>query len=127
MADGNCAFLGKTENCAQAFNTVGFPLPKMCNPADHYIFTLAVRPGKEAQCREKVDKITAVYRGSDEYTEQQNMIEDLMNNPTSSKFMEKPKKKGSVCAYISSLPLDLSLGESSRQPKETRAPSYWNW
>lgn len=32
----------------------GHPCPNNYNPADHFVITLAIEPGQETQCREKI-------------------------------------------------------------------------
>ena len=57
MAEGRVAFFGSLEESKGFFSRIGFANPTDYNPADHYIQTLAVRPGKEAECKERVKKI----------------------------------------------------------------------
>ena len=60
MAEGKCVFLGESKDCFQIFANAGFPTPENYNPFDHYIFTLAVVPGREMQCKAKVSKVSVV-------------------------------------------------------------------
>jgi len=41
-------------------------VPRNYNPADHYVQTLAIVPGKEESCRARVKSITTVYEASPE-------------------------------------------------------------
>ncbi|XP_077978606.1 protein white-like [Glandiceps talaboti] len=61
MAEGRVAFLGSTSDALKHFSSIGFTCPTNYNPADFYIQTLAIVPGKERQCREKVEKICNCY------------------------------------------------------------------
>jgi len=45
---------------------MGHPVPEMYNPADHYVQALAIVPGKEDSCREKMRAITDAYDNSPE-------------------------------------------------------------
>jgi len=41
-------------------------MPSNYNPADHYVQTLAIVPGDEVNCRERVEAITSKYKLSPE-------------------------------------------------------------
>ncbi|XP_070566509.1 protein white-like [Ptychodera flava] len=64
MAEGRVAFLGSTSDALKHFSSIGFTCPTNYNPADFYIQTLAIVPGKEQQCRDKVEKICDAYDSS---------------------------------------------------------------
>ena len=53
VAEGETAFIGPSEQAQKFFAESGHSCPPNFNPADHYIFTLAIRPGNEEKCREK--------------------------------------------------------------------------
>jgi len=57
MAEGRVAYLGKTDEAQKFFSGLNFPCPLHFNPADHYVHTLAIVPGKEESCRERVRQI----------------------------------------------------------------------
>ena len=40
--------------CALYISSLGYSCPELYNPADFFVFTLAIVPGKEEECREKV-------------------------------------------------------------------------
>ena len=44
MAEGKCAFIGLSKDCAATFDKAGYPCPENYNPSDHYVFLLAVSP-----------------------------------------------------------------------------------
>ena len=44
----------------------GFPCPAQYNPADHWVETLAVVPGQEEHCRNRLAKITDQFERSEE-------------------------------------------------------------
>ena len=49
-------------------------------------------PGKEANCREKVAKITEAYHDSPEYAELRTKVAELMESPESDSFKRKVRK-----------------------------------
>ena len=53
MSEGQIVFLGESSAGLDFFARYGMPCPFNYNPADHYIFTLAIRPGEEDACRNK--------------------------------------------------------------------------
>lgn len=57
MAEGRVAFLGKTDEAQTFFSGLNFPCPLNFNPADHYVHVLAVAPGNEDSCRNRVRQI----------------------------------------------------------------------
>ena len=51
---------------ARAFiEMAGYPCPPNYNPADHILYTLAIVPGEEDRCREKIKRICDDYDSSD--------------------------------------------------------------
>ena len=76
MANGRCAYSGPCKDALTFFRSVGKPCPENFNPADHYIFTLAMIPGQEEECREKVAMITDKFAASDEAKVVANTIEE---------------------------------------------------
>ncbi|XP_045170130.2 protein white-like [Mercenaria mercenaria] len=57
MAEGRVAFLGDAEGALSFYKGIGYPCPMNYNPADFYIMTMAVVPGKEKECKEKIEAI----------------------------------------------------------------------
>ena len=55
VAEGQCAYTGSCANALGFFKSINYPCPTNFNPADHYIFTLAIVPGEEEECRRRVD------------------------------------------------------------------------
>ena len=43
----------------------GFPCPLNFNPADHYLHTLAIVPGEEGLCREKIANVCDAFEESE--------------------------------------------------------------
>ena len=65
MAEGRVSYLGQAKAAAKLFESVGFACPSNFNPADHYIRTLAIVPGKERECRKRVRKLCEAYERSE--------------------------------------------------------------
>ncbi|XP_068245737.1 protein white isoform X1 [Palaemon carinicauda] len=68
MAEGRVAFLGEVDAAYQFFNRIGLPCPPNYNPADFFISTLAVQPGKEENCRKAITTICDEFVKSEEGT-----------------------------------------------------------
>ncbi|CAL4079531.1 unnamed protein product, partial [Meganyctiphanes norvegica] len=66
MAEGRVAFLGEVDACYQFFKKCGIPCPPNYNPADFFISTLAVQPGKEDNCRRAIHTICDEFAKSDD-------------------------------------------------------------
>lgn len=54
LAEGRVAFTGRSSEALEFFNRINLRCPQNYNPADFFIQQLAIMPGKEAECREKV-------------------------------------------------------------------------
>ncbi|XP_071526746.1 protein white isoform X2 [Panulirus ornatus] len=66
MAEGRVAFLGEVDAAYQFFNRIGLPCPPNYNPADFFISTLAVQPGKEESCKKAITMICDEFIKSEE-------------------------------------------------------------
>ena len=56
MAEGRTAYLGDVGTANKFLETCGFPCPANYNPADHWVETLALVPGREQQSRQRLDQ-----------------------------------------------------------------------
>ncbi|XP_012935669.1 protein white [Aplysia californica] len=56
--------MGKSDEAFDFFNRLNYPCPRNFNPADHYILTLAIVPGKEEECRRKTNAICDTFTES---------------------------------------------------------------
>ncbi|XP_076458336.1 protein white-like [Babylonia areolata] len=57
MAEGRVGFMGSSSQAMAFFGSLNYLCPNNFNPADFYVLTLAVVPGKEEECRNKVNAI----------------------------------------------------------------------
>ncbi|XP_042213035.1 protein white-like [Homarus americanus] len=55
MGEGRVAYLGSTSEAVAFFSGLGKNCPKNFNPADFFISTLAIEPGREEECLKFVD------------------------------------------------------------------------
>ena len=67
VSEGEIVYMGESQAALNYFARAGMPCPTNYNPADHYIFTLAIRPGNEEACRATCQKLIAFYKRSDDY------------------------------------------------------------
>lgn len=74
MAEGKTAFLGPINEALHFFASQGMPCPPNYNPADFYIFTLAVVPGQEAETKKKIGAICDNYEASDARRHVENIV-----------------------------------------------------
>ncbi|KAJ8024417.1 Protein white [Holothuria leucospilota] len=61
LSNGKTVFLGKVKDALTFLSTLGYDSPKNYNPADFMVETLAIVPGMEAECFQKVGKITDAF------------------------------------------------------------------
>ncbi|XP_060597874.1 protein white-like [Ruditapes philippinarum] len=66
MAEGRVAFMGEAEEALRFYERVGFNCPKNYNPADFYILTMAVVPGKESECKRRIETICDSFEATDQ-------------------------------------------------------------
>nr|XP_022306294.1 protein white-like isoform X2 [Crassostrea virginica] len=81
LAEGRVAFSGPVNDALNFFKNNGHSCPMNYNPADHFIITLAIVPGKEAECRERVQKICDNFEASPACKEIKDKTSDLSNHP----------------------------------------------
>ena len=55
LANGRLAFMGELDDAYNFFSSVGLVCPVNYNPADFYIYKLAVVPGREAESRQEIE------------------------------------------------------------------------
>ncbi|XP_074659151.1 protein white-like isoform X2 [Tubulanus polymorphus] len=82
MAEGRVVYLGPAAKASGYFKKNGFVCPMNYNPADYYVHTLAIVPGREEECRKKVDKFFNDYETSDLFNEVMDDIENVTNAAT---------------------------------------------
>ncbi|CAG7692574.1 unnamed protein product, partial [Allacma fusca] len=73
LSVGRVAFTGTVEESLDFFDKVGYPCPLNHNPADFFIFTLAVTPGDEENCRARASAICDAYETSSKHMEIQTL------------------------------------------------------
>ncbi|RMX58452.1 hypothetical protein pdam_00022053 [Pocillopora damicornis] len=61
MAEGRVAYMGSTADAIPYFSGLGYPCPMNFNPADYFVHTLAIVPGDEEHCKERVKEICDAY------------------------------------------------------------------
>ncbi|XP_031332546.1 protein white-like [Photinus pyralis] len=65
VSEGRVAFLGTRSDAESFFASIDLPCPPNYNPADHYVQSLAVAPGREQSCREAITMICDEFEKSD--------------------------------------------------------------
>nr|QUF59466.1 ATP-binding cassette transporter Abcg-like1-2 [Brachionus angularis] len=74
IAEGRLAYLGSSKQAEQYFSRLGYTVPKLYNPADFYIQTLAISTTDRENSLNRVQQITDAFYHSQEYA---NMIQDI--------------------------------------------------
>jgi len=96
MAEGRTAYLGPINDCLRFFSAQGLPCPANYNPADFYIFTLAISPGKEVEARQKVSYICDAYEASEARRNVAQIVErDSTNGQNREDASDKNKRRRS--------------------------------
>ncbi|XP_071485394.1 protein white-like [Diadema antillarum] len=64
MADGNCVYFGPRQDAVAYFSELGYTCPDTFSPADYLIDLLAIKPGFESACHERISTVARAYEGS---------------------------------------------------------------
>ena len=125
MSEGSVAFLGNKTDALTYFESIGHKCPPTHCPADHFIRTLAIRPGDEQKRRETCSTIVESYKTSSFYQSVVHDIESItkfvvekMHGGTNSSL--KIKKRSPFGTQFAEN-FKRSLREIKRNPKHTRA------
>eukprot|EP00117_Sycon_ciliatum_P036739 scpid32794/ scgid27614/ Protein white len=70
LAEGKTVYYGPRSEALEYFKALEHPCPDNYNPADHYIYTLAIVPQKEDESRERVKVFTDEYDRREQEKEQ---------------------------------------------------------
>ena len=123
ISEGSIAFLGSPKDALVHFEEAGYPCPPHYNPTDHFIYTLAIKPGDEDRCRERCSSIVQFYRKSRFFLE---VLKGIKEN--SSMFVQRDNKDArTVCQTKATLWSQFSenalrsFREIHRNPRSTRA------
>ncbi|XP_050723017.1 protein white-like isoform X2 [Eriocheir sinensis] len=82
LAEGRVAFQGTVEEAHIFFTRLERPCPSNYNPADHFIYSLAIRGGMEEECRQFVSHVCDSFRDA-EGVEVRRHIDECMEPPKS--------------------------------------------
>ncbi|XP_053393173.1 protein white-like isoform X2 [Mercenaria mercenaria] len=92
MAEGRVAFLGSLQDALDFYRSAGHPCPLNYNPCDFFIMSMAVVPGKETECKQRIETICDKFNGTSyarsmldenrsmEINETKNLITELNGN-----------------------------------------------
>lgn len=75
LASGRLSYFGTPLDSIKLFKSFGYPCPANYNPADLIVDILSVESGKEAECRERIQKISDQFHRSEAGKQLQHRIE----------------------------------------------------
>uniref|UniRef100_K1QF16 Protein white n=1 Tax=Magallana gigas TaxID=29159 RepID=K1QF16_MAGGI len=81
LAEGRVAFSGPVSDALEFFKSNGYPCPNNYNPADHFVITLAIEPGQETHCRERVKNICDNFEASEANKEIMEKTKEMSSHP----------------------------------------------
>ncbi|PVD37708.1 hypothetical protein C0Q70_00308 [Pomacea canaliculata] len=82
LAEGRVAFMGSSKQAVEFFNGLNYICPTNFNPADFYIMTLAIVPGREEECRQKVHAICDAFTDTKEAYQIRGDIQRISSHAT---------------------------------------------
>ncbi|XP_032239520.1 protein white isoform X2 [Nematostella vectensis] len=105
LAEGRVAYLGPTYNAISSFADMGYSCPPNFNPADYFVHTLAVVPGKEDESHHRIKEICDIY---DEKIAAKDGRDSKMSTTSTDSFSEtdvilKTPYKASWCNQFSAV------------------------
>ena len=62
LADGRVAYMGPLSGAVTYFHNLGYDCPNNFNPADFFVKELAIAPGNEFECRNKINVSDSIMR-----------------------------------------------------------------
>lgn len=80
VSEGEIAYMGDTASGLDTFSSAGYPCKDNFNPADHFVFTLAIRPGSEETCRERCQHLIKHYKNSQFYSSMRDKLDSSSDN-----------------------------------------------
>ncbi|XP_055346252.1 protein white-like [Paramacrobiotus metropolitanus] len=89
MSEGRVAYLGNSHRAKHFFAELGYPCPPNFNPADHYIHKLAIIPGREAECKERAEKVCDAFENSERGRKILTATKEIHNNELPAGSMAK--------------------------------------
>ena len=121
VTEGEVAFMGETKGALELFSDAGHPCPNNFNPADHYIFTLAIRPGEEERCKKKCKEISGYYERSGYFKAIQEKISSVIRKADkSTKDVSRKKVQSSLFRQVGEN-FKRSFKNTVRNPGYTRS------
>nr|APD26533.1 ATP-binding cassette transporter subfamily G-like 5 protein [Brachionus koreanus] len=100
LAEGRLAYLGSNSMAPDYFSGIGYPVPYLYNPADHYIQTLAVSPQDRENSLYKVKKITDEFEKSQYYSKMYYDIQLFESQPMNDDDDDAPKYNSSFSSQF---------------------------
>ncbi|XP_065840256.1 protein white-like isoform X2 [Oscarella lobularis] len=61
LAEGKTVYLGNRDQAVEHFANLGYSCPEKYNPADYFVHILAVVPGKQDECKQKIKELAGAY------------------------------------------------------------------
>lgn len=89
LADGRIAYFGELKDAVRHFSSIGYRCPENYNPADFYVQELAVIPGRELECRKKINRICDYFEKS--FLNQKSNSVSIRLHQSSFSTIRKPK------------------------------------
>ncbi|KAL5269519.1 hypothetical protein ACHWQZ_G003118 [Mnemiopsis leidyi] len=122
VSEGEIAYMGDTTSGLDLFKAAGYPCKSNFNPADHFVFTLAVRPGSEESCKDRCQQIIEHYKSSASYTAMVEKINSISDDAPEVLFKNLSKKQiqPSICSQVAEN-FKRSLKNIVRNPAYSKA------
>ncbi|KAH9418915.1 ABC-2 type transporter [Dermatophagoides pteronyssinus] len=92
LADGRVAYFGEIKSAIQHFATIGHQCPENYNPADFFVHELAVVPGKEMECRKKINRICDYFERSIRDRQNSDSLHSLGSSTFSSQLRRQKRQ-----------------------------------
>nr|XP_054757300.1 protein white-like [Lytechinus pictus] len=104
LADGTISYFGPRSESISYFSNIGYDCPDTYSPADYFIALLAIVPGQEAGCLDRVQRIAEEYKKSSFETEARRRLAiDLSRNAKVEDFTSDAQDIGYQAGWFKQL------------------------
>ncbi|CAG0918233.1 unnamed protein product, partial [Notodromas monacha] len=80
LAEGQTAYMGTSKGALEFFERLGHKCPATFNPSDFFVYTLAVVPGQESRCRNKIRAICNQFTVSEDGLKMEENVQQQYNS-----------------------------------------------
>lgn len=121
LSEGRVAYQGKVAEALAFFSRLGYPCPSLYNPADFFIFILAIQNGKEQECFQRSKQICDAFDASDTHARLLADADELKKKSKGGRFKPMEAADDDDQSDVS----DAEIGKHAKMRKAARYKASW--